>query len=101
MSQVSVVANLTVKEGKEDEFLGLWDDLIAHVQANEPGCQEYTIHQSTTEPNVFYITELYDDQAAFDAHMSSPAFAAFGASIGDVVEGGGMQILTPVKRAKG
>jgi quinol monooxygenase YgiN len=100
MSQVSVVANLTVKEGKEDEFLALWDDLIAHIQANEPGCLHYTIHRSTTEPNVFYITELYDDQAAFDAHMGSEAFAAFGASIGDVVEGGGMQILEPVRAAK-
>lgn len=100
MSQVSVVANLTVKQGKEDEFLALWDDLFAHVEANEPGTQHYVLHRSTTEPNVFYVTEVYDDQAALDAHMGSPVFAAFGASLGDVVEGGGMQILNPVRTAK-
>ncbi len=100
MSQVSVVANLTVKEGKEEEFLALWDDLLAHVSANEPGCEHYVIHQSTSEPNVFYITEVYTDQAALDAHMASDVFGAFGASLGDVVEGGGMQILAPVRTAK-
>ena len=100
MSQVSVVANLTVKQGKEDEFLALWDDLLAHVEANEPGTQHYVLHRSTSEPNVFYVTEVYDDQAALDAHMGSPVFAAFGASLGDVVEGGGMQILNPVRTAK-
>jgi quinol monooxygenase YgiN len=97
---MSVVANLTVKQGKEDEFLALWDDLLAHVAANEPGTQHYVLHRSTSEPNVFYVTEVYDDQAALDAHMGSPVFAAFGASLGDVVEGGGMQILNPVRTAK-
>jgi quinol monooxygenase YgiN len=100
MSQVSIVANLTVKEGKEEEFLALWDDLLAHIAANEPGCEHYVIHRSTTEPNVFYITEVYTDQAALDAHMASDVFGAFGASLGDVVEGGGMQFLAPVRTAK-
>jgi quinol monooxygenase YgiN len=100
MSQVSVVANLTVKPGKEDEFLALWDNVLAHVTDNEPGTQHYVLHRSTTERNVFYVTEVYDDQAALDAHMSSDVFAAFGASLGDIVEGGGMQILEPVRTAK-
>ena len=100
MSQVSIVANLTVKKGKEDEFLALWDDLLAHVAANEPGTEHYVLHRSTTEPNVFYVTEVYEDQAALDAHMASDVFGAFGASLGDTVEGGGMQFLAPVRTAK-
>jgi quinol monooxygenase YgiN len=100
MSQVSIVANLTVKEGREDEFIALWDELFAHVSADEPGCEHYVLHRSTTEPNVFYVTEVYADQAALDAHMGSDVFATFGASLGDVVEGGGMQFLVPVKTAK-
>ena len=100
MSQVSIVANLTVKEGREDDFVALWDDLLAHVAENEPGTEHYVLHRSTTEPNVFYVTEVYTDQAALDAHMGSDVFAKFGASLGDMVEGGGMQFLAPVKTAK-
>jgi (4S)-4-hydroxy-5-phosphonooxypentane-2,3-dione isomerase len=101
MSKVSVVAKLTVKPDKIDDFPAAWDDLLAHVDANEPGTEHYVLHQSSTEPNVFYVTEVYADQAALDAHMGSDVFAAFGGGLADYVDGGDMQILAPVKAAKG
>ena len=99
--KVSVVAKLTIKPEKADEFPAQWDALIDHVGANEPGCEHYTLHRSSMEPNVFYVTEVYENQAALDAHMGSDVFAQFGAGLGDFVEGGDMQILNPVKAAKG
>jgi len=101
MSKVSVVAKLTVKAEKADEFADQWDTLIAHVAANEPGTEHYVLHRSSTEANVFYVTEVYESQAALDAHMGSDAFAKFGGSLGDFVEGVDMQFLAPVKSAKG
>ena len=100
MSKVSVVAKLTIKPEKADEFADQWDSLIAHIDANEPGTEHYVLHRSTTEPNVFYVTEVYENQAALDAHMGSDAFASFGASLGDFVEGVDMQFLAPVRAAK-
>jgi quinol monooxygenase YgiN len=101
MGKVSVVAKLTVKPDKVDDFPAAWDDLIAHVDANEPGTEHYVLHQSTTEPNVFYVTEVYENQAALDAHLGSDVFASFGGSLADFVDGGDMQFLAPVKGAKG
>ncbi len=99
--KVSVVAKLTIKADKADAFPAAWDDLLAHIDANESGTEHYTLHRSLTEPNVFFVTEVYENQAALDAHMGSDAFAAFGGSLGDFVEGADMQFLAPVKAAKG
>ena len=99
--KVSAVAKLTIKADKADEFPAAWDDFLAHVDANEPGTEHYMLHRSNKEPNVFYVTELYSNQAALDAHGSSDAFAAFGAGLGDFVENLDLQFLTPVKAAKG
>ncbi len=101
MSKVSIIAKLTVKPDKIDDFPAAWDDLIKHVDDNEDGTEHYVLHQSTTEPNTFYVTEVYKDQAALDAHMGSDTFASFGAGLADYVDGGDMQFLQPVKAAKG
>lgn len=99
--KVSAVAKLTIKADKADEFPAAWDDFLAHVDANEPGTEHYMLHRSSTEPNVFYVTEVYADQAALDAHGGSDAFAAFGAGLADFVENLDLQFLKPVKAAKG
>ena len=101
MSKVSVVAKLTIKPDKADEFADQWDSLVAYVDANEPGTEHYVLHRSSTEPNVFFVTEVYESQAALDAHMGSDAFGAFGAGLGDFVDDFDMQFLVPLKSAGG
>jgi quinol monooxygenase YgiN len=101
MSKKSIVATIVVKEDKADDFPAAWDDLLAHVGANESGTEHYTLHRSSTEPNKFFVTEIYEDQTALDAHMGSDAFAAFGGSLGDFVESADLQFAEPIKSAKG
>ncbi|MBN3787894.1 putative quinol monooxygenase [Burkholderia sp. Ac-20353] len=51
-------------------------DLVAATRA-EPGNQRYDLfHESDGSPG-FHLFEVYDDQAAFDAHRASLHFAAF------------------------
>lgn len=99
MGKVSVIATLTVKDGKADSFPAAFDEFFRHVE-DETGTEEYVLHRSTQNPNVFYMTELYADQAAFDAHAGSDAFAKLGASLGDYVEGFDLALAEPLK-AKG
>lgn len=40
----------------------------------EPGCRQYVFHQGVKEPNRFLIYEVYDDQAALEAHHASQHF---------------------------
>src|ERR1700682_3629121 len=99
MGKVSVIATLTCKDGKGDSFPAAFDAFFRHVEG-ETGTEEYVLHRSTTNPNVFFMTELYADQASFDAHAGSDAFAKLGASLGDYIEAFDLQLAEPVK-AKG
>ena len=99
MGKVSVIATLTCKEGKADAFPAAFDEFFRHVES-EDGTESYVLHRSATNPNLFFMTELYADQPAFDAHAASDAFAALGASLGDYIEGFDLQLAEPVK-AKG
>ena len=98
MSQVSVVATITVKDGRGDDLIAAFDGAKDAVQA-EAGTLMYVLHRNQTDPNVFYVTELYEDQAALDVHMGGAAMAAL-AGLGDAIEGADLQFATPVSVAK-
>jgi autoinducer 2-degrading protein len=99
MGKVSVIATLTVKDGTADAFPAAFDEFFRHVEV-EPGTEHYVLHRSATNPNVFFMTELYADQAAFDAHAGSDAFAKLGASLGGYIAAFDLQVAEPLK-AKG
>ena len=93
---ITVIATLTVKDGRADTLLAAFDEFFPHLK-DEPGTEQYALHRSTTKPNVFYVTERYADQAAFDAHAGSAAFAALGASMGDCIEQFDLEFAEPLK----
>ena len=95
MAKVSAVAKLTVNADKIDDFMAAMTAMCEYVAANEPGTEQYVAHQSQTEPNVFFITEVYTDQAAVDAHSTSPGMVAFGEALGGVVEGAELTFANP------
>ena len=47
----------------------------------EPGCQRFDVWQSPGDPARIFLYEIYDDRAAFDAHLASPHFLAFDAEV--------------------
>lgn len=98
-TQVSVVATLTAKPGRGDEIIAAFEGAKDAVQA-ETGTLMYTLHRNNANPDIFYVTELYEDQAALDVHMGGAAMAAL-AGLGDAIEGADLQFATPVSVAKG
>ncbi len=99
MGKVSVIATLTVKDGEADEFVAAFDQFFPSVEG-EAGTEQYVLHHSTTKPNVFFMTELYTDQAAFDVHAGSDAFAALGVQLGDFIAGFELEVAEPVKAVR-
>ena len=95
MSQISAVVRIKVKPGRGDDVIKAFEGAREHV-AGEEGTLLYMLHRNAADENVFYVTELYADQAAMDAHMS-------GAGIADAVEEGGvdLQFAAPVVTIKG
>ncbi len=75
MSHVAIVARVTVKEGKADEYVAAFAPLLEQAK-REPGTLLYAVHRSNDDPHVFWTTEVYADDDAFAAHRASEVHAA-------------------------
>ena len=85
---ITVIAKLTVQEGKEDEFKAAGAEMVAAVKANEAGrTLAYTLTQSQKAPSEFYFVERYADADAVSDHGKTPHMAAFGGKIGGMLAG--------------
>ena len=75
MSQVAIVAGVTVREGKAEQYVAAFTPLLEQAR-KEPGTLLYAIHRSRDDPQVFWTTEIYAEDAAFAAHSASEVHAA-------------------------
>ncbi len=75
MSQVAIVARVTVKEGKAGQYVAAFAPLLEQAR-KEPGTLLYAVHRSKDDPDLFWTTEIYADEAAFAAHGASEVHAA-------------------------
>jgi quinol monooxygenase YgiN len=83
---LGVVATIKVKPGMEREFEAVAKELVAKVNANEPGCKLYALHHGGT-PGTYVFMERYADQAAADAHRASDHFRTLGRKMGEYMDG--------------
>ena len=83
---VAVVAKIKVKEGKADELAQLLKDILPSVK-NEEGTLYYTVNKDRADPNLVVVIEKYKDDAAFQAHSTTPYLAELFAKSMPLVEG--------------
>jgi quinol monooxygenase YgiN len=84
----TVIATWVAREGEQDNVA---DILRANARATqaEPGCREFTVLRERDEPRVFVLYEVYDDEAAFEAHRESEHFKHY--VLDDVVANGRLE----------
>ena len=75
MSHVAIVARVTVKEGRANEYVAAFVPLLEQA-VKQPGTLLYAVNRSKDDPHVFWTTEVYADDAAFAAHCASEVHAA-------------------------
>ena len=64
------------KIGHEAEVANLFS-MLTEQSRKEPGCVLYQVHRHRTEPRRFFIYEQYRDDAALEAHRTSPHFLQY------------------------
>lgn len=99
MSQVAIVARVTVKEGEAEQYLAAFAPLLKQAQ-KEPGTLLYAIHRSKDDPHVFWTTEIYADDDAFAAHRASEVHAAVAPVFSELIAGSDV-IIGETLMAKG
>ena len=76
--------------------MAVFEDFFGHVES-EDGTEQYVLHRSAKDPNTFFVTERYTDQAAFDAHAGGAGFSALGASLADCIADFTLELAEPLK----
>ena len=72
-----VTVEFTIDSQQFDQFLPLMVENARRSREDEPGCRQFDVCVDDTRSAAVYLYELYDDRAAFDAHLAAPHFVAF------------------------
>jgi quinol monooxygenase YgiN len=80
-----VTVEFTIDPRQFDLFLPLLLDNARRSRAEEPGCRQFDVSVDDTRQDVVYLYEIYDDRAAFDAHLASPHFVSFAAATAKMI----------------
>ncbi|MBC7517452.1 MAG: antibiotic biosynthesis monooxygenase [Microbacteriaceae bacterium] len=93
---IALYAEFSATPGNEARVVSLLSDLAAVVRA-EPGNVVFDPHL-ITKTGRFYVYEVYRDEVAFAAHMTSKHCATFNLALSSLVDGGGSRLtmLTPI-----
>jgi quinol monooxygenase YgiN len=84
---IAVIATIRTKEGMGPQFEAAFAPLQAAVNANEPGNHLYRLTRVQEQADVYKVLEIYEDQAAVEAHRASAHFKELGAALGPFMAG--------------
>lgn len=77
MSAFAITVDFTLKPGALAAFRKLIDKNAQDSCAHEPGCQRFDVLVPIETGDKVFLYEIYDDRAAFDAHLKTPHFDMF------------------------
>lgn len=68
---IGLIVKLKATPGRGAEFEAAFAVQQAGVRANEPGNRLYELVRSRQEPDAYVVMEIYEDEAALDAHRTA------------------------------
>ena len=72
-----VAADLTVDAAQHDQFAPHVLENARTTRETEKGCRQFDVCTHADKPGEFFLYEVYDDRAAFEAHQASAHLKAF------------------------
>mgnify|MGYP001799846413 CR=1 FL=1 len=78
----AVTVIFDIHAGRMEDFLPLMLTNARASRDTEPGCQQFDVCR---EGDRIFLYEIYDDRAAFDAHLATDHFLSFDAAVADMV----------------
>ena len=84
---IGIIARLRSKPGQADAFAAQTSDMAKTVAAQEPDNIFYNAYRAGDDANQFVALELYENQAAVDAHGASAHVAKSMETVPDMLEG--------------
>jgi (4S)-4-hydroxy-5-phosphonooxypentane-2,3-dione isomerase len=69
-----LIVSLRVKSGKARQFLAAFEANAAASLRDERGCRRFDVLRDNVDPHHYPLYEMYDDEAAFQAHRDMAHF---------------------------
>ena len=80
MSVFVLVVNLTVKSDALEAFMPYALENARCTRQTEPGCRQFDVLVDPADASRVVFYEVYDDQAAFEAHQQTAHFQHYAAN---------------------
>lgn len=72
---IALIVTLEVYPERLAQFLAAIEENAARTFNDEAGCKYFDVTRDLKNPHRFVFYELYEDEAAIDAHRAAPHFA--------------------------
>ena len=76
-----IVVDFKIKPERLAEFMPLMLENASTSRDTEPGCRVFDVCVDPKKETSVFLYEVYDDRAAFDAHLASAHFKRFDAAV--------------------
>ena len=83
---LAIWVKVRVKPGLRARFLEAIEVDALASERDERGCLRFNVLQDAQDENVYYFYEVYEDQAALEAHRTLPHYAVWRAAA-DTLDG--------------
>jgi autoinducer 2-degrading protein len=73
---------------KPDQFEAFLPLMVQNAQASltiEDGCRQFDVCTDENRPEEVFLYEVYDDEAAFKVHLTTPHFLKFDAEVAEMI----------------
>ena len=84
---MTFLAKMTIKEGREEDFVRLAKELTEKVRANEKDTLAYEFYKVRDEERVYAVYEQFPNEDAEQAHQGTEYFNAIAPDLIDCIDG--------------
>ena len=84
---VTFLAKMTVKEGREEDFIRLAKQLTEKVRANEPDTLAYEFFKLREEKRGYAVYEQFVSEEADEEHQKTDHFGEIAPALIDCIDG--------------
>jgi (4S)-4-hydroxy-5-phosphonooxypentane-2,3-dione isomerase len=81
----SIIVKTKLKPGTTDAFLAAMLPNAAASVRDEPGCHTFDVLQDKADPELFWLYEIYQDEAALADHKLTPHYKASRAVVTELI----------------
>jgi quinol monooxygenase YgiN len=89
--EINLIATFRAQDGQQGNVKNLIVE-YGEIVRKEPGNVFFEIYTDTEDSKDFVIVERYQDQAAFDAHLSAGVGKEFNQKLQPLIEGSGSEL---------